>query len=294
VFSAGYFAERARLGVDAADPERYCALNVAIYGGANRRWVLTEHPRAAIHRTPDHFALDRSTIRWEGDALVIDIVEQSAIANLPVRGRVRLHPAQIHHAPVVLDPAARHRWWAIAPRARIEVELDAPRLRFRGSGYHDSNFGDGPLEGDFHDWWWSRAELASGTAVLYDARVRGEASARRLGWRFADDGRVEPIEVPQVRQLRRTLWWMPRELRHDAGARHVGVVRTLEDAPFYSRSWLRTELLGEQVHAMHESLSLDRFRSPVVQWMLPYKTRRADPKALGQPAALPRPAEREP
>jgi carotenoid 1,2-hydratase len=30
-------------------------------------------------------------------------------------------------------------------------------------------------------------------------------------------------------------------------------------------------MFGEDVHAVHESLSLDRFRSPVVQWMLPWR-----------------------
>jgi carotenoid 1,2-hydratase len=32
-----------------------------------------------------------------------------------------------------------------------------------------------------------------------------------------------------------------------------------------------SRLFGRDVLAVHESLSLDRFRSPVVQWMLPYK-----------------------
>jgi carotenoid 1,2-hydratase len=30
-------------------------------------------------------------------------------------------------------------------------------------------------------------------------------------------------------------------------------------------------MFGQNVVAVHESLSLDRFRSPVVQWMLPWR-----------------------
>jgi carotenoid 1,2-hydratase len=45
----------------------------------------------------------------------------------------------------------------------------------------------------------------------------------------------------------------------------------LEDAPFYSRSLLRTSLYGEPADAIHESLDLNRFRAPLVQAMLPFR-----------------------
>ena len=53
------------------------------------------------------------------------------------------------------------------------------------------------------------------------------------------------------------------------------MVRTLEDAPFYARSVVSAKLLGEHVTLMHESLSLDRFRMPMVQAMLPFRMPRA-------------------
>jgi carotenoid 1,2-hydratase len=49
------------------------------------------------------------------------------------------------------------------------------------------------------------------------------------------------------------------------------VKRTLEDAPFYARSQLSAKLFGETADVMHESLSLDRFRMPIVQAMLPFR-----------------------
>jgi carotenoid 1,2-hydratase len=48
-------------------------------------------------------------------------------------------------------------------------------------------------------------------------------------------------------------------------------VRTLEDGPFYTRSIMATRLLGEDIELMHESLSGDRFASPVVKAMLPFR-----------------------
>jgi carotenoid 1,2-hydratase len=53
------------------------------------------------------------------------------------------------------------------------------------------------------------------------------------------------------------------------------VRRTLEDTPFYARSVLQTRLLGQDAIAVHESLSLDRFRNPIVQAMLPFRMPRA-------------------
>jgi carotenoid 1,2-hydratase len=49
------------------------------------------------------------------------------------------------------------------------------------------------------------------------------------------------------------------------------VVQTLEDAPFYARSVVASQLQGESVNAVHESLSLDRFRSGWVQVLLPFR-----------------------
>ena len=47
--------------------------------------------------------------------------------------------------------------------------------------------------------------------------------------------------------------------------------RQLEDTPFYARSLLATTLLGEPVTAVHESLSMLRFRQRWVQYLLPFR-----------------------
>mgnify|MGYP001039074853 FL=1 len=62
---------------------------------------------------------------------------------------------------------------------------------------------------------------------------------------------------------------MPRETRSDGGRSRV--LATYEDTPFYARSLLASTLGGEPVRAVHESLSLDRFRNPMVRLMLPLR-----------------------
>jgi carotenoid 1,2-hydratase len=53
--------------------------------------------------------------------------------------------------------------------------------------------------------------------------------------------------------------------------RRDGTSLSLEDGPFYARSTVASQLLGQPVVAMHESLSLDRFRSRWVQMLLPFR-----------------------
>jgi carotenoid 1,2-hydratase len=81
---------------------------------------------------------------------------------------------------------------------------------------------------------------------------------------------VETFDAPRQQRLARTWWGLPRTTRsdHDTVAK---VIRTFEDAPFYARSSIATGLLGEPTVAMHESLSLDRFRLLPVQMMLPFR-----------------------
>jgi carotenoid 1,2-hydratase len=56
------------------------------------------------------------------------------------------------------------------------------------------------------------------------------------------------------------------------------LVRALVDAPFYTRSEIRTRLLGQNAIAVHESLALNRFDNLAVQaLMLPFRV----PRALG-------------
>lgn len=275
VFSPTYFRARAR--ELSPQPSRFCAINVALYREGGTRWAFTEPPHHQVRRSRDAFALGGSQLAWEGDHLVIRIDERSAGLGLPLRGTVRLRPHHCFDHPLALDPHERHHWWAVAPRAAIEVEMDRPGLRFRGSGYHDTNFGREPLERGFSTWDWSRAELAEGTAVLYDARPREDAvihgQANEHGLSFGDDGRVEPLPAAVRYALPRSRWGIERATRADAG-QPPRLRRTLEDTPFYARSLLETTLAGQRVTAVHESISLRRFEHPLVQLMLPFRIRR--------------------
>ena len=266
-----YYALARRRG--RPDPHHHCALNVALYGTDGPSWSCTERGRQSLARAATSLTIGRSSLAWVGSALEIRLDEVTAPIPSRLRGTVRLHPHAVTSAAFDLDAAGRHRWWPISPCARVEVELDAPSLRWSGHGYLDTNDGDEPLADAFSHWHWSRATLRDGSAVLYDVTRRSGEDAS-VALRFDASGAAAEEELPARARLPKTRWRVSRETRAEAG--HLPAVRhTLEDGPFYARSILDTRLFGEAVPAMHESLSLDRFRSPWVQAMLPFRMPRA-------------------
>jgi carotenoid 1,2-hydratase len=265
VFSP-YYAWARRRGE--GDPYNHCAVNVALYGPRSHRWAMTERPRGAVQTFARALRIGSSGLTWDGNALTVNIDETTAPLPSRIRGVVRLHPVALATATTILDDSGGHRWSPIAPSARVEVELEEPSLRWCGSGYLDSNEGSGPLEDSFSGWNWSRSDLGRQTAVCYDVVSRdGRKTAHAMA--FDRAGHAESFEPPPVTQLRGSGWRIDRQSRAEDG--DIAVLRTLEDGPFYARSLLSARMLGVRAPAIHESLSLDRFRAPVVKAMLPFR-----------------------
>jgi carotenoid 1,2-hydratase len=268
VFSPYYaFARRNA----AADPLNHCAINVAIYRKQSKRWTMTERPRGAVGRTADIFTVGPSSLAWDGNVLTIRIDEIAVPIPGRIRGTVRVVPTAITGQAFVLGENGNHLWWPIAPCARVQVAFDQPHLRWQGDGYLDMNRGDAPLEQGFADWQWARGATRDGAVVLYEAQ-RGDGSRIDLAMTCDPQGRMQAFDPPPAEELIQTGWRVRRNIRSEDAAH---LVRTLEDAPFYARSLVAAKLLGEPVMLMHESLSLDRFRMPVVQAMLPFRMPRA-------------------
>jgi carotenoid 1,2-hydratase len=226
---------------------------------------MTERGAGAVRRGVDFLAIGPSALSWDGSGLTVRIDEVSVPVPRRIRGTVRLFPNAVESRTLALDRAGRHWWRPIAPSARVEVALDRPGISWSGDAYFDTNYGDRPLEADFVRWNWSRARVPGGTAILYDVTRRdGDLT---LAMRYDDAGGVEDFAPPAAVTLPRTRWLVPRRI----GARSAAVLRTLEDTPFYARSVIAAEVLGGQVTAMHESLVMDRFTSPWVQAMLPFR-----------------------
>jgi carotenoid 1,2-hydratase len=270
VFSPFYARARRR---GPADPLQHCAVNVVLYGAGRKRWSLTERPGQAVRRSGDRLEIGPSRLDWDGTTLSIQVDEITVPFPSRLRGTIRVVPHRPAHRPFALDGEGRHRWNPIAPVARVELDFDRPQLHWSGPGYLDSNAGDRPLEDDFVGWHWSRISSGDSTLIAYDVERR-HGGAHDLAVRVGADGHTSHPALPPQQLLATTGWRIPRSVRCEHG-HAAAVARTLEDTPFYARSIVRTRLDGRDVEAMHESLSLDRFRTPWVQRLLPFRMGRA-------------------
>jgi carotenoid 1,2-hydratase len=247
----------------------HCAINVALYGPGARRWAMTERGAAAVERAPGLFRVGPSSLEEQGEDLVIRISERGMPIPRAVRGEIRLRPEARGDTSYLLNPHGQHVWRPLAPRCHVELAFEEPGLRWQGTGYLDHNRGAMPLETGFLDWTWCRGDTASGSLVGYAGRHQ-DGTPFSLGLAFDGAGQAQRFPLPANQPLPGTFWRVRREAPADAGTQPE-VTETLEDTPFYSRSVIRTRLAGQPVTAMHESLSLTRFASPIVQAMLPFR-----------------------
>jgi carotenoid 1,2-hydratase len=252
-----------------ADPRNHIAINVALYGAGGHRWTMTERGQRELHQTADTFQIGPSSLTWDGNGLTFDIDEITVPIPSRLKGRVRVLPAGINRQAFALDCKGEHHWRPIAPVSRVEVQFEnGPK--WSGNGYFDWNSGVVPLEDSFRRWDWSRASDANGATIFYDVTLK-DGQDEGLSLFIRPDGTIEECEPPALCPLPRApIWRMQRGTRSEGGA-GGRIVKTLEDTPFYARSIVASRVAGRPVTAMHESLSLERFVSPVVQLMLPFR-----------------------
>lgn len=246
-------------------------MNVCLYG-EERRWTMTERRATAVAQDTASLKIGPSAIHWnDDDSLTIALDEIGTPIPQRVRGKIHLTPTFVNERVFTLDRQDRHRWRPIAPSARVTVELERPAIRWTGHAYFDRNWGDEPLEDAFVYWDWSRAGMGGNeSAILYHVDRRND-DPLSLALHFGPDGTLNEFAAPPNHRLPRTpIWQVARASQSDAG-HPPQIVKTLEDTPFYSRSVIAAQLLGRPVEAVHESLSLDRFRSAWVQHLLPYR-----------------------
>lgn len=261
-----YYLRARRHGL--TDPLDHPAMNVVLYGPDRKRWALTERRRSSVARDAHSLTIGPSAIYWDGSAINVEFSEITMPLPGRLKGRVKLHPSGFTPETFSLDAAGRHSWWPIAPCSRVEVELDSPGVSWSGPAYFDTNFGSRALEDDFTSWNWSRAPVKDGAAVLYDV-LRKDGTRRNIALACDRSGETRAFDAPATIALPKgPIWRMERETRSEGVAK---VVKTLEDTPFYTRSELETTLLGERTRAMHESLSMPRFTSPLTQILLPFR-----------------------
>lgn len=228
---------------------------------------MTDRGRTALRQTADTLQIGPSAMHWRNGQLVIDINEISAPPVISrVQGRVTVTPLALTTVELPLTPDGTHIWRPFAPTCTVEVDLDAPGWRWQGHGYFDANFGTRALEEDFAYWTWGRFPHQGGSTCFYDA-TRRDGSTLAMATHFDARGTARSIPLPPQTPMKRSLWAVKRSTRADKGYTATQVQNML-DAPFYSRSAVKTRLQGEETIGVHEALDLRRFRSPFLKPML--------------------------
>lgn len=273
MFSPYYAWARWRHGDSNVVAEQHCALNLSLYRRApgasryQRLWAMTERGAGQVQRSESHLQLGRSRLRWQADGLHIEIDEWTAPWPQRLRGHIHLQPGARPGQAFALDGAGHHVWQPISPLARVAVDFQSPALRWQGEAYLDCNHGSRPLERDFDHWHWSRARQTDGSCrVLYDLCAL-DGQRRAVDLQLQTDGRFSARAPAPPCVLPTTAWGIARYSQAPADAA-PRVAATLESGPFYARSLLADR---NGALAVHESLSLRRFRSPWVQAMLPFR-----------------------
>lgn len=268
-----YYALNRRLNGDAgAAPQSHCAVNVSLYHRRahsrrfTRLWAMTERGRNDLVQESQRLKIGPSQLTWATDGLHIDVNEWTAPLPRRLRGHIHVQPLVLPSQTFTLDAQALHWWQPISPVARVEVNFTEPSLNWQGKGYLDSNHGQRPLEHDFTSWQWARlAHSGNRSQVLYECVDKaGEERHMHLG--IDAEGNVEALTAQALCPLPTTAWGLPR-----SGRGAMRLADTLESGPFYARSLLNSEVDGQAVKAIHETLSLNRLANPLVRAMLPFR-----------------------
>lgn len=261
-----------------ADPLRFCSMNVAVYGRTRSAWAFQEHALDDGARDATGVQMGQSSMRWRGDALVVEVNERTTplgprFLQRELRGTLVVHPEALTGRELSIDPDGEHRWWPVAPLARVSVDFPDLGVRFSGHGYHDANAAPVSLESTFEHWSWSRARLPDCAVMTYDVSCVSGAQRSR-SFKVTRRGELTDFDEPWRTPLGRSLWGLPRHAPADAGV-SARIHRSLEDGPFYARTLVETRLEGRSVLAMHETLAGHRLRRRIVQRLAAYKMRPA-------------------
>ncbi|MFL2805584.1 MAG: carotenoid 1,2-hydratase [Paracoccaceae bacterium] len=247
------------------NPHDHCCINVATYGHKGR-WTMTERGEPAVLIKDNRFQVGPSSFNWDRNKLVVEIDELTTPHLSRLKGQVIIEPKYITDIEVLLKDDGSHIWRPFAPISNIQVDLNVPGWQWSGHGYLDGNFGTRALEDDFSYWTWSRLIGKNGAMAFYDAKRR-ESGDLDLGLEFNNDGNIKILnDIPKTK-FSRSLWQVRRETRSDNEYKPKQIQNML-DAPFYSRSKIKTKIKGEEVEGVHEALDLNRFANPLIKPML--------------------------
>jgi carotenoid 1,2-hydratase len=176
--------------------------------------------------------------------------------------------------------AADHHWVLSNPLCDVEGDFrvfdsDAPGeglgVRFSGLGYHDHNYGTGPLGPGLKRWIWGRAAFDDAVYTFHHAIARNTALPPETHLVVADANGTHEIDVIHTAAdwsaRNGTMLAYPRSLSFDSTMRLFNP-RLIDSAPFYMRLIYQSECRGRRGTAFCEVAYPHRLRWPVLGRMI--------------------------
>lgn len=217
------------------------------------------------------------------------------LANAQLRGQFTFRPL-LNHAPVERTflsrqaAGAEHRWVIASPLCAVEGRIELPAgddpsamraITFTGRGYHDHNFGTGPLGPGIRRWMWGRLLLDDSVATFHLAVPRRRDLPEEAHLLVADAaGLSEEAGVTAAADwsMRSSLLLRyPRMLQ--VGGLTLRRPRLVDSSPFYLRLNYEAEFRGRSGTAFCEVAYPHRLRWPILGRMIEMSIFPADPPA---------------
>ncbi len=175
-------------------------------------------------------------LTWQGPKL---LQSQSLSAALTFRSELPHPPAERLFFTRNLA-GAEHQWVIAGPRCAVSGAIQTPagEIAFNGMGYHDHNYGTGPIGPGLSRWIWGRLFTPDGTAAFHYAEPRNQMLKPEVHLLHASPAGIAKISVDavQVDWTRLTGWGLsyPGALR--LGDQLILMNPTVIDStPFYLR-----------------------------------------------------------
>ncbi len=186
-----------------------------------------------------------------------DKIEASIVFDSPYNG--------VAHFDKQGKNTSGHCWNLVQPRAvvKADIRLEAPgeasrRIRFEGTGYHDHNAGQEPMEEAFSDWYWGRFHFDFGTLVYYVMNRQNDR--QHQAWLIGNDNRqiIDHCDIIELEDKGYTLFGLNTarklQLMFEDTEVHVQQSRLLDNGPFYQR-YLSDAFLSRPADGIVESQS---------------------------------------
>lgn len=175
---------------------------------------------------------------------------------------------------------AKHHWVIANPLCDVEGDFrvfgaEAPGeglgVRFEGRGYHDHNYGTGPLGPGLKRWIWGRALFEDAVYTFHHAVPRDRSLPPETHLIAADADALAALQVGVVEAdwsaRNATLLRYPRTLAFDHVMR-LCRPRLIDSAPFYMRLIYDAECRGRRGAAFCEVAYPHRLRWPILGRMI--------------------------